>query len=104
MPEQQSFLTITGDNVVLTAVKKAEDSDALILRYYEWAGKESDVQLHPSAEITSAEETDLMERPLHPLSVTKGEVAVHTKPFEIKTLRVQLAAAAGSQAKADPKP
>jgi alpha-mannosidase len=104
LPEQQSFLTIAGDNVVLTAVKKAEDNDDLILRYYEWAGKELDVQLHPSAEISSAEETDLMERPLHPLTVAKGEVAVHTKPFEIKTVRVQLAAVSGAQPKADPKP
>ncbi len=103
LPEQQSFLTIAGDNVVLTAVKKAEDSEALILRYYEWAGKESDVQLHPSADISSAEETDLMERPLHPLTVAKGAVAVHTKPFEIKTVRVQLTVPAAAQAKAVPK-
>jgi alpha-mannosidase len=104
LPEQQSFLTIAGDNVVLTAVKKAEDSDALILRYYEWAGTESDVQLRPAAEISSAEETDLMERALHPLTVAKGEVAVHTKPFEIKTVRVRLAAPATQQANAVAKP
>ena len=104
LPEQHSLLTIAGDNVVLTAVKKAEDSNALILRYYEWAGQESDVQLHPSAEIAGAEETDLMERPLHPLSVAKGEVAVHTKPFEIKTVRLQLTAPLIAEARANSKP
>ncbi len=36
-------------NVILTAIKKAEDSDALIFRIYEWAGKQSDVNFtsHP---------------------------------------------------------
>jgi len=32
-------------NVVLTAVKKAEEDDAVIVRFYEWAGKETEVKL-----------------------------------------------------------
>ena len=73
----------------MTAVKKAEDDNALILRFYEWAGKQGDVaiQLPPGA--TSASETDLMERPSGNLSISNGEVKVLTKPYEIKTVKVQ---------------
>ena len=86
---EHSFVQVQPDNVILTALKKSEDEKSLVLRFYEWAGKESDVtiQLPPGAE--SATETDLMEKAVGRLSVHKDGVTVHTKPYEIKTLKVQ---------------
>jgi len=90
LAERHSFLQLQGENVVLTAAKKAEDDDALILRFYEWAGKESDVTVRPNAAVKDAAETDLMERSLQPLATKDGVVTIHAKPYEIKTVRVQL--------------
>ena len=90
LPETHSFLQIHADNVVLTATKKAEDDNALILRFYE-AGKEADITVQPVAAVESASETDLMERPANPLPVRDGAFVIHTKPYEIKNLKVQLA-------------
>jgi alpha-mannosidase len=73
----------------LTAVKKAEDDGVLILRFYEWAGKESDVKLRLPSGAQAASETDLMERPVADLSLQDGGVTVHTKPYAIKTIRVR---------------
>jgi alpha-mannosidase len=73
----------------VTAVKKAEDDNALIVRFYEWAGKQGDVAIQLPAGAASASETDLMERPVGNLSVSKGEVKVPTRPYEIKTMKVQ---------------
>jgi alpha-mannosidase len=70
-------------------VKKAEDEDALVLRFYEWAGKEGEVVLHLPPGADSAVETDLMERPIGDLSVHDSAVSVHTKPYEIKTIKVK---------------
>jgi alpha-mannosidase len=86
---QYSFLEAKSDNVIVTAVKKAEDDNALILRFYEWAGKQGDVAIQLPPDATSASETDLMERPSGDLSISNGEVKVPTKPYEIKTLKVQ---------------
>jgi alpha-mannosidase len=86
-----SFAGISAPNVVMTAFKKSED-DALVFRFYEWAGKESDVKLALPAGAQSASETDLMEKPTGTLSVSSGTVTVHTKPYEIKTVRVVFAA------------
>jgi alpha-mannosidase len=91
LPERHSFLELKAENVVLTAAKKAEDDGTMIFRFYEWAGKEGDVVLRPDAGVASAEETDLMERPLKALVVEKGGVTIHTKPFEIKTVRLRFA-------------
>jgi len=92
-----SFMQIQSDNVVLTAAKKAEDEDALILRFYEWAGKETDVGLRLPAGANMVSETDLMERPTADLTLSDGSVTVHTKPYEIKTIRIQFAAKSSSQ-------
>ncbi len=91
---KHSFLQVQPDNVVLTAVKRAEDDGALIFRFYEWAGKEGDVILQLPSGVQSASEADLMERPTGSLSVKNGALSVHTKPYEIKTVRVQFASKA----------
>ncbi|MFZ0863887.1 MAG: alpha-mannosidase [Candidatus Sulfotelmatobacter sp.] len=86
---EHSFLQAQPENIIVTALKKAEDENALVLRFYEWAGKDGDVtlQLPPGAQ--SATETDLMEKPIGPLSLHNGGVMLHTKPYEIKTIKVQ---------------
>jgi len=91
---EHSFVQAQPDNVIVTALKRAEDENALILRFYEWAGKEGEVtiQLPPGA--AAAAETDLMEKPIGNSSVHKGAVSVHTKPYEIKTIKVQFSSLA----------
>jgi alpha-mannosidase len=92
-----SFLEVQPENVVLTATKKAEDDGALILRFYEWAGKESDVKLRLPSGAQAVSETDLIERPVAELSLQDGTVTVHTKPYEIKTVRVRFTSKPSAQ-------
>jgi alpha-mannosidase len=88
---EHSFLQADGDNVVITALKKAEDDSALVLRFYEWAGTESDVKIHLPRGAESASETNLMEVSTGSLPLKNGTVIVHTKPYEIRTLKVMFA-------------
>ena len=87
---EHSFLQVQSDNVIVTALKKAEDENALILRFYEWAGKPGDVTLQLASGAESATETNLMEKPIGNLSVANDTIKVPTKPYEIKTIRVQM--------------
>jgi alpha-mannosidase len=89
LPVEHSFVQSKADNVIVTAVKKAEDDNALIVRFYEWAGKQGDVDIQLPTGAASASETDLMERPTGNLPVSNGEVKVPTKPYEIKTIKVR---------------
>jgi alpha-mannosidase len=93
LPAQHSFVQIQPDNVVLTAVKKAEDEGSLIFRFYEWAGQEADVKLQLPPGAQSAAETNLMEKTIGALSPQNDTITVHTKPHEIKTVKVQFAGA-----------
>jgi len=89
MPLEHSFISVKGDNVVLTAVKKAEDTDALILRFYEWAGKSGDVQLTVPKGATAATFTNLMEKPEGAALnlVDSSQVTVPVTPYSIETVQ-----------------
>jgi alpha-mannosidase len=89
LPAEHSFASVAPENVVLTAVKKAEDANGLIFRVYEWAGKASTVEFHVPPGATAATVTNLMETPEGaPLTIAGDEVKAPIKPFEILTIRV----------------
>jgi alpha-mannosidase len=93
---KHSFLQAQPDDVIVTAVKKAEDDNALVFRFYEWAGKDGEVKLQLPPGAQSASETDLMERPIANLPVENAAVTLRTKPYEIKTIKVQYPTAQGA--------
>jgi alpha-mannosidase len=88
LPAEHSWASIENPNVTLTAIKKAEDSDALIFRMYEWAGEATQVKLHIPPGATAATETNLMEKPEGAaITVTGDTNTVPIKPYEILTIQ-----------------
>lgn len=74
---------------MLTPLKKAEDSNALIFRVYEWAGKAGDVQFHVPKGATGATITNLMDKPEGTeLRAVDDTVSAPIHPYEILTVRV----------------
>ncbi len=89
LPLAHSWISVEPENVVLTAVKKAEDSNALIFRVFEWAGKQSTVTFTVPDGATAATETNLMEKPEgQPLTVSGNKVTANISPYQILTVRV----------------
>jgi alpha-mannosidase len=89
LPAEHSFASVGPENVVLTAVKKAEDANGLIFRAYEWAGKETTAEFHVPAGATGATVTNMMEAPEGAALTVAGDmVKVPIHPYEILTIRV----------------
>ena len=89
LPAQHSFASVAPENVVLTAMKKAEDSNGVVFRVYEWAGKEATVEFHVPPGATGATVTNLMETPEGgPLPLAGDVVKAAIHPYEILTIRV----------------
>ena len=89
LPGAHSFASVSSPDVILTAMKKAEDSNALILRMYEVAGKSEQVKVGVPEGATSASVTDMMENGAGasaPLEGGAATVSIH--PYEILTLKV----------------
>jgi alpha-mannosidase len=87
---EASFLRVDAPNVIVEAVKKAEDSDGLVLRLYECEHKGTRATLHFGFPLRSAVETNLMEEDVRSLDLQGSSVLLEFKPFEIKTLRVSV--------------
>jgi alpha-mannosidase len=89
LPAEQSFVAVASDNVVLTAMKKAEDSNALIFHMYEWAGKSGNIEVTVPKGAVGAVETNLMEKAEGAGLMLKADhVSVPIHPFEIVAVRV----------------
>ncbi len=90
LPAAHSFASIQPANLILTAMKKAEDDNALILRFYEFAGQKADARITLPGTATRAAETNLMEKEEGPLSLQEEgrQVTVPVNPYEIKTIKV----------------
>ena len=89
LPDEHSFVTVTPDNVLLTAMKKAEDSNALVLHIYEWAGKFGNIEITVPKGAIGATETNLMEIPLGPpLQIVNDRITMPVHPYEIVAVRI----------------
>lgn len=82
-----SLLRLSSGNVMIDAVKKAEDQDAVVLRMHEFAGIRGDVSIDCGLPVSWWQECSLMENP-------EGEqhfgepIRLQLKPYEIKTLLI----------------
>ncbi|WP_066965903.1 glycoside hydrolase family 38 C-terminal domain-containing protein [Microbulbifer sp. Q7] len=98
-PEQLSLLRSTlPDNVLISAVKQAEDGSGMIVRLFETENKRTRVKLAFDPRVASVWQVNMKEDPAapKPLAFARSERAVDTselvfRPFEIKTLKLALA-------------
>jgi alpha-mannosidase len=89
LPAAMSFVSLSPATLTLTAAKKTEDGDGLLLRFYEWAGNAGTATLHLPAGIAGAQVTNLMEVPeANMLPSTSDTVSVPYTPYSIVTVRV----------------
>ena len=89
LPATHSFASVEDPNVILTAIKKAEDSNALVFRMYESTGTPTQVKLHIPPGALYAVESNLMEKVEGPhLPLASDTVTVPIKPYEILTLQI----------------
>lgn len=94
---KHSFASVDGGSVVLTAVKKAEDDNALIFRMFEWEGKTAPVKITVPGSPSSAAEVGMMEGDVRtPLTLNGNVVNTTIHPFEIQTVRVNYGSRDGS--------
>ena len=84
LASKQSFMKVTPENIVVTAIKK--NGEAIIVRLYETIGKPVSVKITFSRNIQKVYETNLLEDKLTQLSHWKNIIEFKIGKFEIKTL------------------
>ena len=89
-PERFSLACVDADNIILETVKRAEDSDALILRLYETWNRATDCSIRFGRLMEMAAQCDMMEENEALLQVEGNRLRLHFRPFQIKPLKVRL--------------
>jgi len=88
-PLESSLIQVRPESVILAAIKKAEDSEALICRFYESSGQDASVQVTFFRAPKVAQEVDLMEQEIGAISVKGRTISFPIKKHEIKSLKVE---------------
>ncbi len=89
LPLSHSFMSVKNDNIIISAIKKAETSNSLIIRLYESTGKEQATELALPFTPKSVYETDLLENNKTKLETTSNTLLLKFKPFETKTIKAE---------------
>ena len=89
LPPSGQFVNVDG-RVLVTAVKRAEDREALIVRFVNQTPEPQPVTVTLAAGIISAQHVNLRERPLGALDLTGGAVHLTARPWEIVTLALDV--------------
>ena len=87
-PEADSLLRVSPDNIVVSCVKTAEDSDDLIVRIYDATGSGAFAALTFGFPVKSAREVDLMEKDVGRISINRNRIRMKVRPHQIRTVRL----------------
>lgn len=86
-----SFAESLNGNVAIRAIKKAEDSDAYVVRFYETSGlSDQDASVRFASDIVEAKELNGNEDVKGPATYSGKELSFRVSPFGMKTYLVKL--------------
>lgn len=89
LPDHFSLVSVSAPNVVLETVKKAEDSDDLVLRMYEAYNQKTDATVTLGFTPKRVTLCGLMEDEISQVEVNGNAFTLPVKPFEIITVKVE---------------
>ena len=89
LADSYSLVSVSAPNVILETVKKAEDSDAMVLRMYEAYNQKCNTIITLGFTPKRVTLVGLMEDEIEDVPVTGNTFKLSVKPFEIVTVKVQ---------------
>lgn len=88
LPPAHSFVQLSPASLVLTDIKKAEDSDAWIVQWYDAGGEETRAELTLPSQPRKVVVSNFLEEDGAPLVPVKNKVTVPTKKNSVVTLKI----------------
>ena len=89
LPPTRSFGSWQGENLVLSAVKKADQEAAIVLRFYESEGRAGATPVEFLGQRRSFQEVDLLEAG----AGHREEEVLRVNPYQIKTIKLRITGA-----------
>lgn len=89
LPTAHSFVTLGPSNLVLSTIKKAEDSEAWVLQWYDAIGQDVEATLTLPRPVKRAVTTNALEEDGNPLKAEKNTLKVKTKKNGVTTVKIE---------------
>jgi alpha-mannosidase len=86
--EHCSLITSSAPNIIIETVKRAEDGNGFIVRFYESQRRRGPVTVTTAFPLARVEKVNLLEETLEILTPNGNQVALQVRPYEIVNLRV----------------
>lgn len=90
LPNKHSMITCNQENIVIETIKKAEDSDDVVIRLYDAYNLTTQVEIRFGFDVSRAYICNMLEVNESELSVVNRSVTIQVKNYEIVTLKLQL--------------
>lgn len=88
LPQTMSFISCDRDDIVIDAVKQAQDGRGIILRLYEAKQRRGKATITSKLQFSNVTECNLMEEDERAVPSERGSFSFEIKPFEVKTFRL----------------
>jgi len=89
LPLSYSMVSLEPEELVISAIKKAEDSDELVIRFYNISDQKVTGKLSTPQQIQKAVMTNLLEEPLAEVQVSDGSLILSVERHQIVTLKLK---------------
>jgi len=89
LPTQGAFATVDAASTILETVKKSEDDDSTVFRFYEYGNRRDWVKVEFPRAVEEVCECNLMEKPVQKVPHSEKGFAFRVRPYEIKTFKVR---------------
>lgn len=83
------FIEVESDSAVIESIKKAEESNAVIIRLYESKGVHSTCELKVNFDFARVFETTINEQEIQQMNLISNCIKTDLKPYEIKTIKFE---------------
>jgi alpha-mannosidase len=88
--DPEPFITSNDRNIVIEAVKKAEDSNAIIVRAYEAHNARGIAEVFCAKPLKRVTLCDMLENEIEQVTIGDGAFRFPYKPFEILTFKLEM--------------
>ncbi|MDB4581607.1 glycosyl hydrolase-related protein [Draconibacterium sp.] len=89
LDESQSFLSINSKNIFVSAMKKAENENGLVIRYYNVDGNETETDISLCKSFDQAFSTNLIEEEIEPLQIKDKNLNVKVGKRSVETIKLR---------------
>ena len=89
LPETMSFLKANQESILISTIKKAEDSDEVVIRLAEMNGKDQNTEIEMYQNIRQAKQANLIETDIKPLQVQGNRLKLSLGHNAIETIKIK---------------